>query len=162
MTNKPAFCFGLWVLWNAPGCGTGPSVRAQSAQGAVEKPATTTGPSVVTPAPGLRSTEMSAPAGTTDPVVARPAPDPGGPNGFWNCPLPVAAEHVDETVTLRVTVGSDGTPAAVVALPPYPVNPAFVDAARECVMQQAFLPALDRQGHPIAGDTAPIKIRYLR
>jgi protein TonB len=83
--------------------------------------------------------------------------------GEWSCPWPNEAEleQIDEaTVTIRAFVSEQGvaTRVEVVADPGH----GFGREARRCAMHERYVPALDRDGRPIASITKPIRVRFSR
>ena len=61
---------------------------------------------------------------------------------------------------VRVKVKPDGTAEWVKVLsdPGY----GFGEAARQAALKTRFQPALDRSGNPIAGEIAPVNVRFIR
>jgi protein TonB len=81
----------------------------------------------------------------------------------WSCPWPAEADarQVDEeTVVLRVAVGSDGRAdrVEVVADPGF----GFGRAARQCALATRFEPARDIVGQPVAALSPPIRVHFFR
>ena len=81
----------------------------------------------------------------------------------WSCPWPAEAdaEQVNEkTVVLRVRVQPDGRAETVevVSDPGF----GFGAAARACALGTRFEPAHDTDGHPIAAQSAPIRVHFFR
>lgn len=84
-------------------------------------------------------------------------------SAWSSCPFPPEAD-VDQidyaTVTIIVTVRPDGTPRSVrVVNDP---GHGFGRAARMCALAQLYTPALDRDGTPTTGTTAPINVTFTR
>lgn len=85
-----------------------------------------------------------------------------GDADWSNCPFPPEADtaQIDDTyVTVSVEVRPDGSPARVhvVKEPGY----GFGREAVKYAMGKHFVPALDREGHPIAG-TATVRLHFTR
>jgi protein TonB len=59
-----------------------------------------------------------------------------------------------------VTVRPDGSALSVkvVSDPGH----GFGRAARECALRQMYMPARDKQGHPVVGTTPPINVKFTR
>ncbi len=116
---------------------------------------------------------IAAPTGVpggTGPVRAAPPAGPDlsraagpGDSAWGNCEFPDeanAAQIDDERVTIQVEVRADGTPAAARTVKD-PGN-RFARAATICAMRKKFPTALDHQGNPISGTTAPFIIHFQR
>jgi protein TonB len=114
----------------------------------------------------------AAPGGVPGGTGTKPGPAPTGPDlssppsitgTDWDCPFPPEADvdQIDlQIVTVAVTVRADGTPEniRVVGDPGH----GFGRAARACAMRQRFVPAKNREGHPIAGTLPAVKVRFTR
>jgi len=77
------------------------------------------------------------------------------------CPFPVEADRTGiegATVVLRVQVDASGMPvgADVVDDPGY----GFGRAGAECAMKARYAPAMDADGHAIAGTTGLFRLTY--
>jgi len=84
-------------------------------------------------------------------------------NADWACPWPKEAERADvneESATVRVTVGVDGTPLSVriVRDPGF----GFGAAAAACAMRERYAAARDAAGTPIRTESAPIRVTFSR
>jgi outer membrane biosynthesis protein TonB len=81
----------------------------------------------------------------------------------WNCGFPAEAdmEQIDyATVTLSVTVGSDGRAKSVSVLK----DPGFGfgQLARSCALRMRYTVGLDASGNPITKTTPPFPVRFTR
>ena len=89
------------------------------------------------------------------------SPRPTGSD--WNCSRlfpqdPEAGDYA--TVSIVVTVATDGTPKAVTVL--RDPGHGFGAAARTCAMSQRYSVGLNRQGQPTQATTPPITVRFTR
>jgi hypothetical protein len=104
--------------------------------------------------PGPRATGLRpAPSGTSARLKGK----------FGDCPFPSDADAagVDEArVTLVVGVDLTGRPTHVKILED--PGHGFGRAARDCMMQRTYTPALDQAGAPVGGDTGSIVFRFVR
>ena len=104
-----------------------------------------------------------APNGTGDGIARSQARPVSLDQAAWNCPWPAEADarQVDqETVVIRVAVGSDGRAARVDILqdPGFGFGP----AARQCALTTRFSAARDPAGDPIAALSPPIRVHFFR
>jgi protein TonB len=81
----------------------------------------------------------------------------------WSCPWPAEADAQqvnEQTVVLRVSVRTDGRASRVDVLsdPGFGFGP----AARSCALATRFEPARDPSGQPIAAESPPIRVHFLR
>ena len=84
-------------------------------------------------------------------------------NPDWTCPWPAEAEaeQIDHQIAMvRVVVAADGqvVSATILSDPGH----GFGQAALECARRERFLPARDRDGHPIRSESPPIRVRFTR
>jgi protein TonB len=80
----------------------------------------------------------------------------------WDCKalFPTGASAASATVIIVARVRPDGVPEAVsVVSDP---GQGFGPAARTCAMRQRYQSAEDRDGHAVAGSTAPFRVRFTR
>ncbi|MGC4067736.1 MAG: hypothetical protein QM784_24420 [Polyangiaceae bacterium] len=117
------------------------------------------GPASDSPPPprAVVGTKNAAAAG---PDLSR-SPRPSGAD--WNCSSlfprdPDAGDYA--TVSIVVTVGTDGAPKSVTIL--RDPGHGFGAAARACAMSQRYAVGLDRQGSPVLSTTPPITVRFTR
>ena len=85
------------------------------------------------------------------------------PGRNWDCAFPPEADtdQIDfQIVPILVTVRADGTAQSVKVISD--PGHGFGRAARDCALRQRYMPARDRQGHPIAGSTPPINVKFTR
>jgi protein TonB len=85
------------------------------------------------------------------------------PGRSWQCAFPPEADtdQIDfQVVPILVTVRPDGSAQSVKVISD--PGHGFGRAARECALKQRYMPALDRQGRPIAGTTPPINVKFTR
>jgi periplasmic protein TonB len=81
----------------------------------------------------------------------------------WKCDFPPEADvdQIDQAfVVVQVMTRADGQPDRVSILSD--PGHGFARAARICAMKERYDPALDREGHAIAGSTKSIRIRFER
>jgi protein TonB len=81
----------------------------------------------------------------------------------WACEFPKEADEAhkdDASVQIRVKVGVDGL-AKEAALSGIDPGYGFGSAAVACALRQHYTPALDNEGHPVAG-TTDIWVRFTR
>ena len=114
---------------------------------------------------GTSTTAVRGPAAVrgapTSTAAAAPPPPPPGPDRShvavlgggkeWSCPFPPeadAAQVDDARVMLELNIGAAAAPdeVTVVKDPGY----GFGRAAKQCALHQHTLPALDREGNPVA------------
>ena len=84
-------------------------------------------------------------------------------DGLWDCPFPpeADAQGIDRAlVVLQITVRPDGRAQAVRVVRD-PGN-GFGREARSCAMKHRWRAARDRDGTPIVGTTAPLRVRFVR
>jgi hypothetical protein len=98
---------------------------------------------------------------------APPGPDlsrPAAPaNSDWGCSWPEEAQDSDvrsARVTIRVKVRADGFADGVEVLNAPPGG--FAEAARRCAEDEMYRPALDPLGKPVASNTHPFNVHFLR
>ena len=68
----------------------------------------------------------------------------------WRCRRPGHEDLGRVIVRIRVHVEPDGKPRQVTVVRPGPED--FNRRAIDCALDESYLPALDRDGHPIPGD----------
>ncbi|WP_338866163.1 TonB family protein [Myxococcus stipitatus] len=81
----------------------------------------------------------------------------------WSCPWPKEADALridNQTVVLRVAVDAEGdvTSTELLSDPGH----GFGQAALTCARKARFDTALDREGHPYAAVSPPIRVRFIR
>jgi len=98
---------------------------------------------------------------------APPAPNlsrPAAPaHTDWGCSWPEEALESDvrsARVTIRVSVGADGSADGVEVLNAPPGG--FAEAARHCAEHEIYRAALDPLGKPVASNTHPFNVHFLR
>jgi hypothetical protein len=98
------------------------------------------------------------------PPPARDDSRPASPaHRYWSCPWPEEEQTTDlrdVRVTIRVQVDTDGSAAAVEILNAPPGG--FAAAARRCAEGERFQAAHDLQGKPVASNTAPFVVQFIR
>jgi protein TonB len=97
------------------------------------------------------------------PVVDRSAPASLASSTQWQCPFPEEADieqinYARVTVTVSVQVDGRAKSVQVIKDPGF----GFANAARVCALRQAYRPALDRDGKPIAQTLGPMNITFQR
>jgi protein TonB len=84
-------------------------------------------------------------------------------NPDWTCPWPVEADadQIDHQVAIvRVMVDVDGAASSPSLV--YDPGHGFGQAALECARRERFIPARDRDGHPVRSQSPPIRVRFTR
>jgi protein TonB len=102
-------------------------------------------------------------AGPAQNFVDRSRPAALAGSKDWKCDFPPEADidQVDQAfVVVQVATRADGTPERVSTLSD--PGHGFARAARICAMKERYDPALDKDGHAIAGQTKSIRIRFER
>jgi protein TonB len=105
-----------------------------------------------------------APNAVGKPAVARDRSRPVTlDEAAWSCPWPAEADALqvnEQTVVLRVFVRADGRAdrVDVVSDPGF----GFGSAARSCALATRFPPARDSSGQPIAANSPPIRVHFIR
>lgn len=109
------------------------------------------------------STVASAPAiPSTSPRPAPTAKPPQlNPSSMRACAFPPEAGDIDTArVVLIVTVDLSGAPTEVrIVNDP---GSGFGRAARDCLMQARFVPAVDERGRPVEAQSPPVVVRFAR
>lgn len=80
----------------------------------------------------------------------------------WRCPFPPEADsdQIDEAAAvISVTVGSDGKPQKVTIV--QDPGHGFGREARACALRESYVPALDREGRPVAASKS-FRVRFER
>lgn len=109
--------------------------------------------STVTSVPTIPSA-IPRPVPTTKPPQLNPSSMPA-------CAFPPEAGDIDSArVVLVVTVDRSGAPTKVrlVSDP----GSGFGRAARDCLMQARFMPAVDEHGRPVEAQSPPVVVRFVR
>jgi protein TonB len=114
-------------------------------------------------APGGVQGGTGTAAGPAPTTVDRSRPASLAGSKDWKCDFPPEADidQVDQAfVVVQVATRADGSPERVSVLSD--PGHGFARAARTCALKERYDPALDRDGHPIAGQTKSIRIRFER
>lgn len=140
---------------------TMPSGDAPRFQGGV-----TTARGGQTSAPGGNGVESTArPPDTAQGIRPDASRPPRAVAAAWSCShlFPAEADAAgahNAVVRIVVSVSLRGTPERVTVLSDPGLG--FGAAAKRCALGQRFLPALDVEGRPAAGTTAPFSVRFTR
>lgn len=104
-------------------------------------------------------------AATIPNTIPRPAPTAKppqlNPSSMPACAFPPEAGDIDSAhVILVATVDVQGAPTEVrIVRDP---GSGFGRAARDCLMQARFVPAIDEHGRPVQAQSPPVVVRFVR
>jgi protein TonB len=117
----------------------------------------------VGPGNGTAQSSIGKGAGPTSAVADRSRAASLAGSKDWKCDFPPEADidQIDQAfVVVQVATRTDGSPDHVSVLSD--PGHGFGRAARICAMKEHYDPALDHDGHAIAGSTKSIRIRFER